>query len=166
MSMNYFSRLKKLSNHWNQRSYINASFTTQFNTYLNGPLLLTGIYGLPFFSNTAVSNANARATLTEETVFFNSTAIVGFKFAPFIGGNICLLKTYGKSIIKSDGYTSITGGIRSRNENLIFGTMELRFSYFPRTTADMMPFRIDFTTNLQFKYNSQFVNKPNFIIVN
>jgi len=165
-SLNYFSRLKKLSANWNQRTYISASITTQFNTLLNGPLLLSSTYGLPLFSNTGIVNANGRGTITQETVFFNSRSLVGFRFAPFIGSSLSFLKPIGASITKSDGYTGISAGLRSRNENLIFGTMELRFSYFPRTTTNMAPFRIDFNTNLQFKYNSQYVKSPDFITAN
>ncbi len=166
VSLNYFSRLKRLSAVWNQRTYVNASITTQFNTILNAPLLLSGSYGLPFFNNTGIVNSNGRATITEETVFFNSRSVIGFRFAPFIGSNISFLKPLGQDITKCDGYTGISAGLRSRNENLIFGTMELRVSYFPRTTVNMAPFRIDFNTNLQFKYNSQYVKSPDFITVN
>ena len=166
LSLNYFSRLKKLSGAWKQRTYINTSITSQFNTLLNGFLLLSDTYGLPFFNNQGIANSNGRATVTYETVFFSNSSIIGFRFAPFIGGNICLLKPIAQSIFKSDGYTSLSTGIRSRNENLVFGTMELRFSYFPRTTINMSPFRIDFTTNLRFKYNSQFVKRPDFVLVN
>jgi len=58
------------------------------------------------------------------------------------------------------------GGVKSRNENLVFGTMELRMFYFPRVIAGMNRFRIDFSTDLRFRFVSQFIRRPDFMSVN
>jgi len=49
---------------------------------------------------------------------------------------------------------------------LIFGTMEMRAAYFPRTTFNSNKWRITFNTELSYRYNSQYIKKPNFINVN
>lgn len=165
LSMDYFSRLRKLSKRWTQRTFLSASFTRLNNIVLYDPLFISSVYGLPEFSNTAIP-ADMRGTVKGEVVFFNPWSVYGFKFAPFIFGGASFLTNHSSAFTNTDGYTSIGMGLRSRNENLIFGTMELKAYYFPRINADMNNFRIDFNTNLRFKYTSQFVKRPDFVINN
>jgi hypothetical protein len=165
VSLDYFSRLKRLSKLWNQRTFVSASFTRVNNIVLYEPLFISSIYGLPEFTNTGIS-AELRGTVKAEMVFFNKWSLYGFKFAPFIFGGVSFLTPRRRELDRTDGYTSIGAGIRSRNENLIFGTMELKAYYFPRVNIDMTNFKIEFTTDLRFKYSSQFVKRPEFVVVN
>lgn len=165
VSLDYFTKLRRLSKLWNQRTFISASFTRLNNIVLYEPLFISSVYGLPEFTNTGIS-AELRGTVKAEMVFFNKWSLYGFKFAPFVFGGASFLTPRRRDFAKTDGYTSIGAGIRSRNENLIFGTMELKAYYFPRTNIDMTNFKIDFTTDLRFKYSSQFVKRPEFVVVN
>jgi hypothetical protein len=165
LSVDYFSTLKRLSKRWTQRTFISASFTRLDNITLYDPLFISSNYGLPEFSNTPVA-AEMRSTIKAEVVFFNPWSLYGFKFAPLIFGGTSFLTPFNSSFTKTDGYTSIGLGVRSRNENLIFGTMELKGYFFPRTNADMNSFRIDFITNLRYKFSSQFVKRPDFVVNN
>jgi hypothetical protein len=65
-----------------------------------------------------------------------------------------------------DIYTAIGSGIRVRNENLIFGTIELKSYYFPRTQYQLSPWNISLSTNFRFKYNSSILTKPDFVEIN
>ncbi|GIV37362.1 MAG: hypothetical protein KatS3mg032_1741 [Cyclobacteriaceae bacterium] len=56
--------------------------------------------------------------------------------------------------------------MRTRNENLVFGTIDLRFFYFPRTTEGIDHFRVTLTSNLQVKYTAGFVKKPQLVRYN
>ncbi len=165
LSFDYFSKLRTLNSKWKQRTFINASFTKLNNIVLYEPLYLSSNYGLSEFTNTGIG-AEFRATIKGEMVFFNRLFIAGFKFAPFVFMNTCFLTPRRRDFSKTDGYSSIGAGIRSRNESLVFGTMELRAFYFPRKNVDMTDFKIEFTTGLRFKYNSQIVKRPEFVVVN
>ena len=57
-------------------------------------------------------------------------------------------------------------GIRTRNENLIFGTIELKFIYYPRTVEDINSFRVSISTRLRVKYSASFVKPPSLISYN
>ena len=63
-------------------------------------------------------------------------------------------------------YSAIGAGVRTRNENLVFGTIELRGFYFPRTTLHMSSFKVEINTNIRFKYNSTFIRRPDFVLTN
>ncbi|HSC39137.1 MAG TPA: hypothetical protein VLD19_14745, partial [Chitinophagaceae bacterium] len=68
---------------------------------------------------------------------------------------------------KSNLYSTIGGGVRTRNESLIFGTMELRGWFFPRKDYFFHnSWRVEFSTNIRFKYNTQFIKRPELIVVN
>jgi hypothetical protein len=54
-------------------------------------------------------------------------------------------------------------GLRTRNENFVFGTIELRFIYFPRTVPGNNAFKITITTNLNFRFNSTYVTEPDIV---
>ena len=68
-----------------------------------------------------------------------------------------------QSIFYDKPYFGFGGGIRTRNENLIFGTVELRFIYYPRTTEDISSINIRVTSNLRIKYSGTFVRAPGFV---
>lgn len=164
-SLDYFSKLYKRGGRWMQRNFLQVSASGQYRTLLNEPLYINNSFGLAEFRRGDLQ-ATTRITTRGESVFFNSWSFYGFRFAPFVFGGFSLLKPVGATWAKSDGFTSVGGGVKSRNENLVFGTVELRMFYFPRVIASMNRFRIDFTTDLRFKFNSQFIRRPDFMSVN
>jgi hypothetical protein len=164
-NVEFFSRLKPLGKRWKQRTFITAGITTQINKELNEPLLLESPFGLPEYENIQLGGDH-RLTFKAETVMFNNWRLLSFRFAPFVFGNASLLTPVGAPILKTKFYNSLGGGIRSRNESLVFGTLELRGFFFPNKNFDGSYWRIDFNTNIKFKYNSQFIRRPQFIGVN
>lgn len=165
-SIETFTRLRKLGNsRWLVRHFVTGSITQQIRTKLNQPLILNSEYGLQDFKNPDTLGST-RATLNLQTVFYNTWKFVGFSFAPFTFANMCYVKNIGVKIFNGNLYTEWGVGVRSRNESLVFGTMEFRFSYYPRTVQNMMQWGVSFNTNLSFKYNSQYVQRPDFVEVN
>jgi len=166
VSADVFSKLYQLGNsHWLLRHFIDGSMTKQYKALLNVPLMMNSSLGIPQLVDPDTL-CNTRFTLNVQSVFFNTYSFAGFRFAPFTFGTICYVRTQAASFGKGDGYTALGLGVRSRNENLIFGTMELKGTYFPRTTFFTNKWNITFNTELSFKYNSQFIKKPDFINVN
>lgn len=164
-NLEYFSRLMKINETWNHRLFLSSSFTRLGNLTLHDPLVLKSNYGLLEFNNGNIT-AELRATFNGEVVFFNKWSLYGFKFAPFLFAGTSFLTPSHHELNKTEGYSSIGMGIRSRNENLIFGTMQLKAFYFPRITQGMTTFKLDFVTNLRYRYSSNFVHRPEFLEVN
>ncbi len=161
-----FTKLRQLgSSRWYSRHFISGSVSQQINAFLNDPLRLSSIYGLPLINNPNTASSG-RATLNAETVLYNTWDFFGFRFAPFCFANITYLKTAGVSITNGELYSAVGAGFRTRNENLVFGTIEFKLYYFPRTVDNMNQWNFTLTTDLKFKYNSQFVNRPDVINVN
>ena len=151
---------------WKERSFLNASLGRQFRTLLDEPFLLESRYGLQRFKNNSLGGS-LRATLKAETVFFTPWSILYFKFAPFIFGSATAFKLTGDSVKSNTQiYPALGGGIRSRNESLIFGTMELRAVFFPKPDLYNNRILIQFNTNLRYKYTQNFIRRPEFVHVN
>ncbi len=161
----HFTRRKTLNSLWYYRQFYSINFAKQIKTTLNEPLVLNSEFGLPFFANGGIA-ADMRCTAKTEAVFYNLHKFWGFRMAPFISGGVSLAKQLNAALGKSDIYTAIGGGIRTRNESLVFGTIELKAFYFPRVVAGMNSFRIDLVSNLRFTYNDLLIRKPDFIVAN
>ncbi|HWA32614.1 MAG TPA: hypothetical protein VG737_00720, partial [Cyclobacteriaceae bacterium] len=64
-------------------------------------------------------------------------------------------------IFKRDNFFSgISAGIRTRNENLIFNTIEARIFYYPRVVENVSHVGFRIQTNLRIRYPTALVNAP------
>lgn len=168
-SVDHFTRLRQVGRKWFNRNFISVSYARLFERDLNEPVKLQSDYGLPYFRSDSLNilEFTSRAAIKFESVFFNMNKFLGFRFAPFVSVQFFLLKPTVNPNNISDGYTAVGGGIRTRNENLVFGTLELRGFYFPRVSStEMSKWKIVFTSNLRFKYNSTLIHKPDFVGLN
>jgi hypothetical protein len=163
--INHFSRLRKLNSNWYNRVFIGTGISALANPVFNTPLYLNNDFGLPYFNNGTLSS-DLRATVKIESVFYNTTKILGFRFAPFVFTDAILLKPLRLNLQHSDIFTAIGGGVRTRNENLVFGTIELKAYYFPRTNGNMKQWEVEIRSNIRFKFRSSFIRRPDFIIAN
>ena len=166
-SLFYFDHLKSLSSKWKQRFFLNFDLAQQVNTVFNQPLFANSQFGLPEYGNEIINNERVGGTLRStakiESEFFSPWSVVAFRFAPFVFSNVSLFSPY-HYIPKV--LSSVGGGIRTRNESLVFGTIELKGYYFPEKNFHNERFRFSLSTNVIFKYNTQFVKKPDFIQIN
>ncbi len=164
-SVEQINKLRYLESGYKYRSIINVSFTQTLKNKFNEALLISSSYGIPQLNKERIYGGT-RVTANWESVWYNSKSFYGFRTSPFAFGNITYLRTVGQPIDKGDIYSSIGSGMRIRNENLIFGTIELKAFYFPRTNRQMSPWNISLITNLRYKYNSSIISKPDFVQIN
>jgi hypothetical protein len=165
-NINYFTRLRELGPKWKQRWFFNASFGRQFNGLLDEPLLMESKYGFDNFQNNYLGGF-MRSTVKSESVFFSPWNLFFFKFAPFVFSSATVFQFPSEvSNCNTRIYSAIGGGIRTRNESLIFGTMELRASYFPKKDAFNNTYQLQLNTNVRFKYKQNFIRRPDFVQVN
>jgi hypothetical protein len=165
-SIEYFSRLNEWGTKWKQRIFVTASYTQQFNTLLDGPLFAESQYGLPGFGNNNLPGER-RVTAKVESVFFSPWTMLYFKIAPFLFTNATYFKQHNlDATVENKFYPSLGGGFRIRNESLTFGTIEARAHYFPDKSFMKDSWLFEFNTNLRFKYNKDFIKRPDFVEVN
>ena len=158
-----FSRLFLFRN-FKLRQYEQLSFAREFSRVGLDPLSINNFFGLRYFTDDSI-RGNQRITLHSETISFINYKLFGFKFSPFVFTDITGL-TPEKDFEKTGWYYGIGGGLRMRNENLVFRTTELRLVYFPRKGKQSNSFTAYFRINIQFRYNSNYVRKPDIIQLN
>lgn len=165
LNVDHFTRLRKLGGQWLNRNFLSAGFAKQIRPVLNQPLSIHSIFGLPYFRGNP-GPSDVRSTVKGESVFFNMHKFWGFRLAPFLFADLSMLTPTNQTFAKSNLYSEIGAGIRTRNENLTFGTIELRGFYFPRPFPGTKNYRIEIGTNIRFQYNSKFIRKPDFVLPN
>lgn len=95
-----------------------------------------------------------RAVLNTETVVFTPWQPLGFRIA-FFGFADAGLIGYASDMFRNDFFASVGGGLRIKNERLIFSTIQIRFgvAFGKKGVVDSDWFRISSATRLeQYRY--------------
>ena len=147
------------------REYVNASYTHLYNRVTYAPLRINNYYGpRGFLSDSAYGSR--RLSIQLETEFYLKPKFFGFQFAPFPYTDFTVITPEKGPYSKSSLYTSLGGGVRARNERLVFETKELRASFFPIAPTNMKGFKIILTPNVRFRYTSNYINAPDVVQLN
>lgn len=163
---NLFSRLMFLKG-LKIRQSVGVGYANIMNRHFEPLLRIDNDFGIQRFrSDSAIGTQ--RLGVGFETVVYIRPTLLGFHFAPFVFANMAMVAPQNTVLIRQKPYFGIGGGVRTRNENLIFGTIELRMYYFPRIppNEDFSKFRITLSSNLRVKYSSSFVKAPALIRYN
>lgn len=138
----YFTNLISLRRNYFLRLFLKMGYTGGFKMLYGEreQLGLDGIYtirGIGMRENYGVT----RSFLSQESVYFTPWHILGFKFALFSYLDMGTLG-YDTNPFKNQYYGSVGVGLRLRNDNLIFNTIEIRLS-------TMLNFNPNVTNNWQ-----------------
>jgi hypothetical protein len=147
------------------RQSFTVDYTRIFKQRTSIPLDINNEFGLQYFRADSLWGTK-RFHIQSETIAFSPWQVLGFRFAPFAFGEMAMIAENNHSIFSDKPYFGFGGGIRTRNENLIFGTVELRVVYYPKTIENISSFNIRLTSNLRIKYTAGFVRAPGFVTYN
>ena len=147
------------------RRAVDLDFTYVFNENTNPLLDINNTFGLEGFVADSLLGTK-RLHGRYEMVVFTNWKILGFKIAPIVFADLAFLAPKDKFLFYDKPYLGLGTGVRTRNENLVFGTIALKFFYYPRTVEDISNFKVSVTSNLRIKYSGSFVKAPSFIIYN
>ncbi|WP_192351005.1 hypothetical protein [Algoriphagus sp. Y33] len=145
------------------RSNASAFYTQLFDGVTNEWLTIRGntIPGL----RVEEVDATQRISFGFESSLFTPWSLIGFRIAPFSSFYWAKLKcpTCGN---KYQNFTGISLGVRTRNENLIFGTMEIKGTFIPTDDEGSSKFAVSFRKNLRFRKSDVYVEQPSLINYN
>jgi hypothetical protein len=162
-NLNWMSRLFSFKK-FKVRQNAGISYAGIGNYKAYDQLRINNEYGLQKF-NTDSAYGSQRLTIGIETVIFTRWEILGFKIGFFAFGKNSLLAPQGKSLFEGTNYPAIGGGFRTRNENLIFGTIEGRVTWFPRTIENINTISFSLSSNIRIKFPESFVQAPWFATI-
>ncbi len=164
LSGNLFSRLKSYKKFLIRQS-ADLDFTYVFNQRTNTLLDINYSYGIAGFRADSLLGTK-RLHARYELVAYTPWTILGFRMAPILFADVAMIAERNRTLFYDKPFMGLGTGVRTRNENLVFGTVELRFTYYPRVVEDMSKFRVSVSTNLRIKYTAGFVKPPSFILYN
>lgn len=135
VNVNYISRLFNAGG-LNARQFLKVNYMTGIRRFDIENVSLryrNGIRG--FTSSDAVGKQ--RLSMNLETVVFQRREFLKFNTALFSFLDLGLIGSNHKVIFTQDYYAGVGFGIRLRNENLVFKTIQIRLAYYPNSPKDM-----------------------------
>jgi len=126
---------------WNSptRQFIKLNYTRGINRFEIENLLLRDKDGIRGFGS-EIGKGKQRLALNVENVFFQKRSIVNFRTAFFSFFDVGIVGPANESIFKQNYYAGIGLGLRIRNENLIFKTIQIRLAFYPNHPSDVSSF--------------------------
>lgn len=103
---------------------------------------------------------NTRLRLRMQSIFFTNWKLIGFNFAVVPQVDLAFLSRSNQSAVGGKFFQGLSLGLRTRNENLIFNTIELRGFYYPSTVETLDHFGINVNASLRIKYPTTLVRPP------
>jgi hypothetical protein len=125
----YISNLLYLGN-FKMRDFLTVDYTRGFDRNTDEFLVYNRDNGFSGFRNDSARGAQ-RLSLGIESVLFSPAYIYGFRFAFFAFADMSLLFGTNEFVRQGEFLSSIGIGIRIRNDNLVFNTLQIRLGYYP-----------------------------------
>ncbi|MEJ1237955.1 hypothetical protein WBG78_07500 [Chryseolinea sp. T2] len=158
----YFTRALNVSRS-KFRAVLGADYTQLLNRNVSDWLKMSNNY-IPGFSADSVI-ADKRLTLNFQSVLYTPLAILGFRMAPFTEIDMVMVNCK-ECRYQRNSYWGLSAGLRTRNENLIFGTIEVKATYIPQDEYGKSKFVFGFRQNLRVKNTGTFASEPTLIRYN
>ncbi|MEI8280289.1 MAG: hypothetical protein WCG87_11040 [Bacteroidota bacterium] len=165
LGANAFGRLFVFNNGLKVRQNLKLSYARLWNQITYASLRIDNTLGLNDFHSDSLLGQQ-RISLYSETILFTKNKFFGFQFAPFVFVNLSGLTPANQDYTKTDLHSGLGGGVRTRNENLVFGTIEFKAVYFPRKVEGDAQFKITVNSDIRYKYRSTYVSEPDIIQLN
>ena len=154
VKINFISPLFKA---WNAqaRQFLRVNYSLGINRFEIEELLLRNRLGIRGFGS-RITSGKQRILLNVENVFFQKKAILDFKTALFYFLDVGIVGPANHSIFREDYFAGVGVGLRIRNENLVFKTIQIRLSFYPNHPSDVsaVGFIVDEVSKTRF-YNFQ-----------
>lgn len=158
----YFTRAMNV-NRSKFRGLFTVDYTQLINRNVSNWLKMSNRY-IPGFSADSVV-ADKRLSISFQSILYTPLAVLGFRLAPFTEIDMVALNCK-ECHYQRNTYWGLSAGLRTRNENLIFGTIEVRATYIPQDEYGNSKFVFGFRQNLRIKNTGTFANEPTLIRYN
>lgn len=141
------------------RHQIEAGYARMFNQSLKRGIDIRDANGIKGFMPDSLVGTQ-RLTLGEEVIMFTPWRLLGFRLASVSRIDLAMINRTSPLVRKENFYAGISLGVRARNENLIFDTIEILVYYYPKTVETVQNFGFTMRTNFIIKYPTNLVRKP------
>ncbi len=141
------------------RHSVELGFSKFFDRNIKNPLDINNDNGIQGFTPDSLAG-DSRLRARIQALVFTNWKLLGFNFAVVPQFDFAFLAQSNQPVLQGDFFQGYSLGLRTRNENLIFNTVELRGYYYPTTVESLNHFRINVTASLRIKYPTTLVRAP------
>jgi hypothetical protein len=127
--LNYFTNLLPVGR-FKSRNFINIDYSRGFGRYSDEYLRFIENNGFTGFKNDSIRGTQ-RFTVSIESVLFSPANYHGFRFAFFGFSDLGFLSNSNEVLGNGFSLISLGFGLRVRNDNLLFNTLQIRLAFFP-----------------------------------
>ncbi len=154
----YFSKLYEF-----RKLKVRHSFEIGFNKIysrnIKPPLDIRNEMGIQgFLTDSLYGDMRMRARV--QAIVFTNWKILGFNFALVPQFDFAVLRQQIEINNTESFFQGYSLGLRTRNENLIFNTLEVRGFYYPTTVENIDHYRVNVSANIRIKYPTALVKAP------
>lgn len=161
----YFSPLFFSGTDFKIRQYLRGTYSRIFNPLTYEPLRINNVFGLRDF-RTDSAQGYERISFQSETNFFTRYKVHGFRLAPFLYGEGAWVRDPELPLTRATFFPGIGGGLRTRNENIIFGTIEFKACVYPVRIDGHPVFKFLIASDLRYRYRTTYIRAPDIIRMN
>jgi hypothetical protein len=159
LSLSRYSKLIGWKNN-RLRNYTDINFASQLNQTLKPKLDINDMQGVMGFTPDSLQGSK-RLRLRNELVWYTTLKPFGFHLAPVFNIDLAFIGQQYQPLMKKENfYSGFSGGLKARNENLIFNTVELRVFYYPTTVEDINQWQAEIRISKRLKYPTTLVTAP------
>jgi hypothetical protein len=141
------------------RHQIESGYSWIFNQQVKRGVDINDFNGIMGFRADSLVGSQ-RLTLAEEAVMYTPWKVLGFRLAPVMRIDMAMINQISPLLRKENFFAGISLGIKARNENLIFDTVEARMYFYPNTVEGMNQVGFSVTTSIRVKYPINLVSPP------
>lgn len=157
----YFSKLYDFPAYKVRHSF-EVGFSKFYNRTIKNSLDINNDNGIQGFrADSLFGDSRLRARL--QALVFTNWKLLGFNYAFVPQFDFAFLAQRNEPIFNGQFFQGYSLGLRTRNENLIFNTVEIRGYFFPSTVESINHFRVNITASLRIKYPTALVRAPDTI---
>ncbi len=127
--VNYSTGLFEIGK-WKFRQFVKPQITIGINRFSYDTLTLNDGYGLDGF-NSSVLSGNSRMLFTMQTQSYAPFNLIGFRFGPYLNFSLGMISDAVTGFKNSKVYSLIGLGVIIKNENLVFRSFQISFSFYP-----------------------------------
>ena len=154
----YISSLKNIGkNRW--RSFVSINYIKGFHHSRPDYLYINeSNNGIRAFRSRDIKGTQ-KVVFSSENILFSNKEIIGFKAVFFSFFDMAWLASEQK-VLKTKPYFSLGGGLRLRNDHLVFKTIQLQLAYFPRIPPGGVEYDFRLTSEQSNKFDQFSPRKP------
>jgi hypothetical protein len=161
LRLEYFTRIKHF-NQFQYRHFITFNYINGINRYPGEFISLSGKGGIEGLESKSLCGYD-KLSFNFESVLFSPFKLLGFRFALFGSLDMGLVTAERSILSDPEFYSGINIGMRIRNDQLVFDTFIIRFSFYPGHPADADTKYLSIGTLPRMRFNNFFPNKPDII---